>query len=680
MNTNLQGRLRNTSLACNRGLMPLYEAVVNSIHAIEELPEPFHIKDGLISINILRKPPKEIINKTSKKPPKDEREAIIGFKIEDNGVGFTKRNYRSFEEFDSDYKIGKGGRGVGRLLWLKAFKRAIINSVFLDEDGEYKIRSFVFASPNGIINETIAKSEHQKLSTNVHLDGFGDRYQSGSPKTLHAIANNLFAHCLWYFIRSEGAPKIVIWDDSDSVDLDDILKNQMMLSSETEKASVKGTNFNLTHLKLNSSPKSYEALYCAANRLVKQDNLKGKVSGLLGTLSDQNGEFSYKCIVTSSFLDETVRPERTDFEFGSNPMEMFGEASISFDEVQQVVYDKVAERLKESLDDKKRLSRERVEDFVSKRAPKYRPILSRIPADQLDVDPDISDKDLDIRLHGHFAEIEKEILREGHELMQPNVEEEFENYSARLQQYLSGVSDLKKSDLASYVTHRRTVIDFLKKAIDRQDDGRYVREDQIHKLIMPMRIDSNSTEILNSNLWLINERLAFHDYLASDKTINSMPITGSHETNEPDICCLQLLDNPLLFTDKSSPPFASLTIIEIKRPMRDDAASGEDKDPIEQALGYLKRIREGNVTTANGRTIGNAANIPGFCYILCDLTKTIQNRCEIHDLTMTCDGLGYFGYNKNRQAYIEVLSFDQLVNSATERNKAFFDRLGLPTI
>ncbi len=42
------------------------------------------------------------------------------------------------------------------------------------------------------------------------------------------------------------------------------------------------------------------------------------------------------------------------------------------------------------------------------------------------------------------------------------------------------------------------------------------------------------------------------------------------------------------------------------------------------------------------------------------------------------DGLGYFGFNNSAKAYIEVMSFDGLVNSATERNRAFFDKLGLP--
>jgi hypothetical protein len=180
------------------------------------------------------------------------------------------------------------------------------------------------------------------------------------------------------------------------------------------------------------------------------------------------------------------------------------------------------------------------------------------------------------------------------------------------------------------------------------------------------------------NLWLVDERLAFHNYLASDKTLNSIPITGDTSTKEPDICALNICENPILVSDKQSLPLASITVIEIKRPMRNDAKAGEEKDPIEQALGYLNRIRKGTVTTASGRLIPNSEDIPGYCYIICDLTESIVDRCNFLDLTITSDHLGYFGFHKQYKAYIEVISYDRLVNSAKERNRAFFDKLGLP--
>jgi hypothetical protein len=130
---------------------------------------------------------------------------------------------------------------------------------------------------------------------------------------------------------------------------------------------------------------------------------------------------------------------------------------------------------------------------------------------------------------------------------------------------------------------------------------------------MPMRQTSNEVMLDSCNLWLVDERLAFHDYLASDKTVNAMPVTDSKSTREPDIVSLNVYDNPVLTSDTPTAPFASLTVVEIKRPMRNDASLGDDKDPVEQCLGYLERIRKGKVTTSAGRPIPNAAQLPGFC-------------------------------------------------------------------
>lgn len=100
--------------------------------------------------------------------------------------------------------------------------------------------------------------------------------------------------------------------------------------------------------------------------------------------------------------------------------------------------------------------------------------------------------------------------------------------------------------------------------------------------------------------------------------------------------------------------------------MRNDFIENvETKDPIAQALGYLNRVREGQAQK-NG-------------YIIGDLTPHMINCAKMKDLKLTHDRLGYFGYNSNFNAYIEVISFDKLIITAKQRNRAFFDKLGLPT-
>ena len=436
----------------------------------------------------------------------------------------------------------------------------------------------------------------------------------------------------------------------------------------------------MTHLKLKASAQKQPFIaWCAAGRVVEEESIVGKVAGLHGRIKDEAGDFTYACYVTSAFLDQHVRPERIGFDIEEISDDMFSETELSLTDIRTAVLGSAEQFLGSYLQESKAAGRERVENFVSLSAPRYRPILGRITEDKLSVDPQISDKDLDLLLHRQLAEIEGSLLAEGHAIMDFGRNETAESYFARLNDYLTKADDIKKSDLANYVFHRKAILDILQKAIERGTDGKYAREERIHELIMPLRKTSNEVRRDSCNLWLVDERLAFHHYLASDKPLSSMPITGAIDTKEPDLIALNVFDEPLLVSEGQKMPLASIVVVEIKRPMRNDAAAGEDKDPVEQALGYLERIRRGKAKTASGRLIPASEEIPGFCYVICDITPSVDRRCRLAQLKVTSDRQGYFGYNDNYKAYIEVLSFDKLLNAARERNRAFFDKLGLPT-
>ena len=677
--TNLHGRLRNTSLPASNGMLPVYEAVSNAIHAIEDAG--ISLQNGEIIVQINRDAQSFIpFEQASKRGGSDPKGEIIGFTITDNGIGFNEDNMKSFLTLDSEYKAARGGRGVGRLLWLKAFDRATVESVYAGKESGPKKRTFAFDVKHGVSTQTTVDAENEPRRTQVHLSGFAKRFRASSPKTARVIANHLFEHCLWYFVRPGGAPTIKVVDDDETIDLDDVYEEQMVAAVTNESIDLKGVKFDLIHIKISaSSARGHNIAYCASNRLVTQESLKGKVPGLFGNLRDDETTFVYECYVSSPILDERVRSERTSFDIDEEPTELFGSEELSQKEIREAVMGKAAAFLATYLEEKRRLSEERVTKFVAQKAPRYRPIMSRIPKDQLVVDPDISDKELDLVLHKELAAVESKLLSDGHDVMMPKDGEAYNDYKARLYEYLKTAEDIKKSDLANYVAHRRVVLDLLEKAIQRKSDGKYEREDLIHNLIMPMGGTSDDIHFDSCNLWLIDERLAFHDFLASDTTLSAMPITLSDSTKEPDILALNVYDKPLLVSDSQRLPLASITVVELKRPMRNDAAAGEDKDPVEQALGYVERIRDGKVQTNAGRPIPKSEDTPGFCYVICDITPTVEKRCKLLGLRPTHDFTGYFGFNPNYRAYVEVISFDRLVNAAKERNKAFFDKLGLPT-
>lgn len=675
LNTSLQGRLRNTTLPYSQSLMPLFEAVVNSIHAIDEAKT---LTKGMIQIEIIRKIQNTLDVATSQE---EKATPIYGFKIIDNGIGFTKNNMTSFETLDSEYKAHQGCRGIGRLMWLKAFTNISIYSEFIDENYKPKLKTFLFNAKNGVYRfEEKNLASLQENKTIITLEGFIDKYEKRAPKSYINIAESLLEHCLWYFVRENGAPNIFIKDQQEIINLNDLFEQHMYGIASTDSFRIEEIEFELLHIKLKSKTKQSCIAWCAAGRVVKEENITtGKIPGLHGRIQAKGEDFTYCCYLTSKFLDENVRPERIDFNLSNLNNEDLYSTGVTELRIREATYSKISTYLSEYLNESKELGKKRVNEFVAKKAPRYRSILKYIPEPVFFVNPEISDKELDILLHKQLSEVENNVLAEGHEILNKTIVNKDE-YETEITKYMEKIDDIKKSDLAGYVCNRKVILDILEKAIQRGPDGKYAREDLIHQLIMPMRKTSDEVSLEHCNLWLIDERLAFHDFLASDKTLNSMPITDNKENKEPDIFALNVYDEPLLVAEGKKLPLATLTIIEIKRPMRNDISVGEDKDPVEQVFGYLKRIRNGNTTTASGRPIPDSKDIPGFCYIICDLTSSMKERCrDVHDLTETEDKLGFFGYKKNINCYIEVISFDRLVNSAKERNRAFFDKLGLPS-
>lgn len=671
----LSGRLRNTTLPKSRALLPLFEAVVNAIQAVGEAHDD--MQSARLEVRIVRDEQAALQFDDKPRTPADAGH-ITGFVVSDNGEGFHEGNMESFKTLDSEYKSAQGCRGVGRLLWLKAFGKVEVASRYLGADGTVLEREFTFTIQNGVSDETVRDSPGSDTGTEVRLQSFAETYREQAPKSALPIAKDILEHCLWYFVRPGGAPHVTVIDSADRIDLQEIFEDYMLDPSSRQDIIVKDQPFSLIHLRLKATSRPYPQLnWCAATRVVDVDNLSGKVPGLHGRVKDGNTEFMYACYLTSDYLDRSVRSERTGFDIPDVTEGTLDEGELSTSDIRTAVLDAVGTYLHTNLTEAREAGAARVRDFVDNKAPRYRPILHRVGEDKLGVDPGISDRELELHLHRQLADLEAEVLTEGQQVLDAEITDD-EEYNERVQAYLDKANDIKKSDLAAYVFHRRVILELLAKAVRADAQGKYAKEEVVHQLIMQMRATSDDVPPDASNLWLIDERLAFHNFLASDKTIKSMPITGSGSTLEPDLLALQLTDVPMLVAEGERMPLASITVVEIKRPMRNDAGAGADKDPIDQALTYLEKVREGRVMTASGRPIPQSDQVPGFCYIISDLSPAMQRRCKRANLRITQDGLGYFGYNESSKAYIEVFSFDRLLNLAAERNRAFFDRLGLP--
>src|SRR5689334_9425037 len=117
MKLDLAGKIRNTQLSRSKALFPMFEAVVNSFQAIEDA------RGGesacTIEISVERDPVLEDFETDG---------TITAFTVTDTGIGFNDANVESFFTSDTQYKIDRGGKGLGRFVWLKAFQYAEIDS------------------------------------------------------------------------------------------------------------------------------------------------------------------------------------------------------------------------------------------------------------------------------------------------------------------------------------------------------------------------------------------------------------------------------------------------------------------------------------------------------------------------------------------------------------------------
>lgn len=669
MESDLIGRVRNTSLPRTKNLLPFFEAVVNSIQALDDSDRPR--EKARIDIKIIRQP--------VLREGKDGRELLAGpikdIIISDNGPGFNDDNMQSFKKLDSSYKLKIGCKGFGRVLWLKAFEKVSIESVYKADENLYRARNFVFSLKPEHEIELVGSEEttEQDTHTIVTLQNLREDYSC--TRTAETIAQNLLDHCIWYFLRSGGAPKIVLRDGEKTICLQDFFDAHCKESMTPVSISIGEELFELTHIKIRSAgQKDSFMAYSANNRLVIKEKLDSKVPGFMSPMCDDKGEYSYVCFVSSSYLDKHVRSERTDFDI---PRSSDGDSlvkELSWDEIEQTVCLSIKDHLKSDLTTNLDKAEQELQDFIDNEAPQYRCLMDSIRKEG-DFPPcGSSASEKEQFLHKRMLKWRESVKAKGVSLLKDIGERPYEEYASIMKAYLKDVSEQDKSSLVEYVIHRKVILDILEKAMSRDNNGKYSREDVVHTLIMPRWKDSDHTEYDDMNLWLIDERLAFHNYLASDKPLNQMPITDSESEDRPDILSLQVPNTPMLVSDRPL-PLSAITVVELKRPMRSDV---DKKTPVDQAIGYIEELRSGRLTTAQGRPIRPSENMPAFCYIITDIIgDPLAKMIKDFSLKPAADNLSYFGFQEGHQVYVEVITYDGLLKASKERNQVFFQKLGL---
>lgn len=379
---NIKGRVKNFTLPENKSLIPLFEAVVNSLQAIEERRriESF---DGEISIKIERE---ETLS--------DE---ILGhienITITDNGIGFNEDNFNSFLESDSDYKNEIGGKGVGRFSWLKAFKNVSIDSCFF-YDGKYYKRAFEFALDISGINDEVVACDNTDVKTTVKLCSFLDKYKANSPVSIESIAIKLIQHCFVYFLN-KACPQIILSDDKgNKVNLNEFFAEKIAVEKGTDIFIIGNNQFALTKIRVDGAIINSHKLYlCANSRLVEAKDLSKYIVNLDKAL-DVEEPFWCLGIITSKYLDNNVDMNRLSFTIPETAEDGFAPL-VTMNKIVTKSVDLIEEYLSDYLKPIAEEKKKRIERYVSTQVPQYRHLLKYMSSEIEKIKPGVSDEKLD---------------------------------------------------------------------------------------------------------------------------------------------------------------------------------------------------------------------------------------------------------------------------------------------
>ena len=670
MRIDVQGRVKNTKLAPTHGLLPLFEAIINSIHAIEESKPT----NGKITVTIERSHVQGVL--AADRPLMVE--PIENFLIEDNGIGFTDRHFLSFETADSRVKAALGGKGIGRITWLKAFRKAQIESLY-PANGSFFQRTFEFALTNeGITEHTREEAEKRDPSTKVKLCGFKDEYRDRCPREAPTIGQRIIEHCLEYFVMG-SAPKILLVDSqtSEQIDLGDMFRTEVLDHSEYGSFTIKEKDFRITHVQISAAHDAGHRLnFCAHKRTVRSENLGSKIPNLTRLLKDPATEksFVYCGYISGDYLDATVAPERTEFEVYDEAM-LRGTEDLSWQDLVENSVSQATAYLTPYTEPIKTEKEEWIRTYIQTQAPQFRHLPKHCPQALDTIPAHLPEEKLDIELYRISQAYDVELQGRYQEHLAANdpTAMGLAEHEKRLESFLEEWNEVGVSKLAKHVIHRKATLSFLDSRRELQASGNYLFEEAVHKVIFPLKQTSDDVPPDKMNLWIIDERLAFHYYLASDKSFSQM--TEAVEIPSQDRPDIIIFNTSAAFVD-SSAPFHSIVLIEFKRPGRDNY--DDTKNPITQVYDYVRTIKSGKTKDRHGKPI-RAPSTPFSAHIICDITPTLCTQAENAGLTQTPDDHGYVGYNAKLGTYVQIVSFDKLIDDAKRRNAALFDQLGLRT-
>ncbi len=479
---NLQRRVENYALApsvASNAMVPLYEAVYNSIHALQDRFGPDNwTESGFVNVLKYSHPVHG-----------------LSFSISDNGTGLDQSNFESFLTYDSDHKKKRGGKGIGRLAWLKVFELVRIETTFsVADQRSHRTFDFLLNNQAPITNHEVTHEPSREVGTTVYLIGMKPQYAANLPVKAKTIASKLVAHFMSY-LSGDHIAQISYSDELESIDIK-ALVTAGRTSVSKDRFVFHEVEVEISHTLLDRAiteqAVSHRLYYAANGRIVLERDI-GLSLGIPTFIERDGRKNVYVGIVSSDILDNAVNTERTSFDLSSQLFEEMNARAIAFArEVLASDVEKLVERQADLL------------RGVLRKFPRYSYLVGDAEVFVTEKLPRNVNKAEQVyqQLALHDFRESRKIEREVDSISRSPSESLEHEISQRAQDVVAKLTSQEFSALADYTARRKVIIDLLSRRLGYRPDGEMVRysESAVHSIICPLRVTNRDVTIDQHNL------------------------------------------------------------------------------------------------------------------------------------------------------------------------------------
>lgn len=587
------------------------------------------------------------INFTLESKELDGKQKINGFTIEDNGDGFTKNNIDRFIKLkskDEDNEDKKGCKGIGRLSYLKVFKKTYYTS-YSNDGKEIKFNFTDKFSHTDIKPIDYSGSEKKTIATFSDLTDSIIKYdERGNIKkdnrvyyNVGEIKQEIINHLLpmLYFKKKQNQTFEIIIDDDIIINLSDINDFKECEPFELIDKEQNKYIFTLLYsiLDINHEKGIIHDFYCANERTVCTFKSKELFINEI-----KNKNFSF--LLVSDFFDaeNIVDNERNDFVVKPKERTLFCPFNWNED-INPRLREKVIEVMNKEIKDFSKEQEKHKTEIIKKRPYLAKYILNNDAIGILDLQEEIK-----------------------------NAQRQFNSDRDECLELIDGeqILDTKQKDklgetihltFAEYMWLRHEIL----KEIQNLVKDREKNEAKIHNLILPKgkKLDENTMLIENlyhNNLWLIDDRFMSYRYAFSEEYIKKLKvkILDKKKTKEDN----NRFDFAILFDNTVNEKHC--ITIELK-PF--DLNEEKNKKGETQIVDYQIALSESNRIVEN------------WYYLITEVDDRMEKYLIIRGYKKFFSSSGSIFVDNSGEGRRVIMNITTLINECEKRHKLFFDIL-----